>query len=96
MSKYQVGDRVELLVDHPESNSVLVAGDLGTVCYVSEYGDERRLGVAWDKGCGHSCDGNCEDLHGWYVYDDVVAPFDEGADGDMDVFSDEDIRSLFG
>lgn len=94
MRKYQVGDRVELLVNNPENNSALVAGDLGTVCYVSKSG--TRLGVSWDKECGHNCEGNCEDPHGWYVYDDVVVPFDEGIDGDMDVFSDEDIRSLFG
>lgn len=40
---FEVGDRVECLVDHPDNNVDIVIGSLGTVC-------EIREGGVWQSG----------------------------------------------
>jgi len=62
---FYVGDRVILNKEVP-GNLVLCVGDLGTVCSITTSGN---VGVAWDrydKYGLHSCEGSCEDGHGWY------------------------------
>ena len=77
--QYHVGDRVQLLVDHPCDNMVLRAGDTGTVVSVPKCID--RIGVCWevtqDKTHLHACDDNCVMGYGWYVGLDQVAPEEE-------------------
>ena len=65
---FQIGDRVRLLVNHPDGNDTLVIGCEGEVC------DTRfeRIGVKWDDGDSekhpfHACNGYCEYGYGWYV-----------------------------
>lgn len=66
---FQIGDRVRLLVNHPDNNESLVIGCEGEVC------DTRfeRIGVKWDDGDSekappfHACNGLCEYGYGWYV-----------------------------
>lgn len=42
-------------------------GISGTVCALRE--DGERVGVRWESNVnGHTCDGNCSDGYGWYVY----------------------------
>ena len=86
---FEVGDRVECIVDCPDDNEDIYAGYLGTVCEEPEdSGDDQWIGVCWDEDVGgHDCSGNCEDGHGWRVYasqlvlhqecDDKPFPFDE-------------------
>ncbi len=77
--RYHVGDRVQLLVDHPENQSALRAGDTGIVVYVS--GSTRRVGVRWDVERDtdylHTCNGRCEGGYGWYVDSCMIAPEEE-------------------
>lgn len=77
--RYHVGDRVQLLVDHPENQSALRAGDTGIVVYVS--GSTRCIGVCWeverDKDNLHACNDYCEDGYGWFVDSCMIAPEEE-------------------
>ena len=63
---FYIGDRVEAVVDHPESNPSIRRGSTGTVCNVSGY----VIGVRWDEPPerGHSCRNHCENGYGWEVY----------------------------
>lgn len=66
--KFEVGDRVEAILDHIEGNETLLRGDTGTVVRVWE--DGNTVGVCWDfpvKG-GHECGGYCERGYGWNVH----------------------------
>lgn len=80
--KFQVGDCVEAVVDHPDQNEHIHIGDTGVVCYII---DPYRVGIAWDKTLpnGHSCDEHCEYRHGWYVDTDTIRIPEE--DGDIDI-----------
>lgn len=66
--RYQVGDRVQLLVNHPDGNKVLMSGATGTVVHVSI---SFSVGVCWDVPRGtpgfHHCQHHCENGRGWYV-----------------------------
>ena len=65
----QEGDRVVLVRDHPDNNPELMAGDTGTVCLPWMENSDRWVNVEWDKEIsnGHTCDGRCENKHGWKV-----------------------------
>lgn len=66
--KFEVGDRVEAIIDHIEGNETLFMGDAGTVVKVWDGGN--TVGVCWDspvKG-GHECGGYCERGYGWNVH----------------------------
>lgn len=45
---FEVCDRVECLVDHPDNNVDIVIGSLGTVCEIRE-GMGMEIGVCWDS-----------------------------------------------
>lgn len=64
---FQIGDSVELLVNSPDRNYSLQAGDTGVVCGFRR--SQNNIGVRWDRRIinGHSCDGHCEKGYGWYV-----------------------------
>lgn len=73
---FQVGDRVVSLVDYPDDNINIMAGDTGTVCYVdgSDVGYSLiSVGVKWDKDVeGHSCGDTCEYGFGWNICSDEI------------------------
>lgn len=64
---FQIGDRVESIVDHPESSEEIVIGTQGVVCETS---GSTVVGVRWDIMLrrGHSCNGRCDKDHGWRVH----------------------------
>ena len=64
--RFEIGDRVQILVDHPYENPDIVSGDIGTVCEVVG----GIVGVRFDYRIsgGHTCDGNCEDGYGWQMF----------------------------
>ena len=71
--EYNVGDRVQLTVNHPYGNPDLRVGSTRTICVVRGGGD---VGVGWDEPVdgGHTCyvrdaDGvDCPEGYGWFVY----------------------------
>lgn len=93
--KFQVGDRVVLLVDHPDNNNYLVAGCTGTVCKVFTSIPDT-FGVDWDDDIeGHSCDGTCNDRHGWNVDVGDIERLVVRDITDEDLADMPDVRSLF-
>ena len=71
---FQIGDRVETVVDHPEGNPDIMVGMQGTVCELNTLEAIRFIGVMWDmpvKG-GHTCDHNCPNGYGWRVWPDRI------------------------
>lgn len=80
---YYVGQIVELLVDHPDNNKKLRAGDFGIVCNVEDFEGEI-IGVNWQRNIdGHSCSGTCEFGKGWNVGVKDIMP--TVADDDDDI-----------
>lgn len=71
--KFKVGDEVRLLVNAPEGNRDLKAGDFGVVCRISFTGN---VGVAFPalRGSkyGHNLHGEIADDSGWYVNPDKI------------------------
>lgn len=66
--RYQVGDRVVLLKDHPDNNEILFAGMMGQVCRADDGENHRWISVCWDEWVGgHSCSCACEEGYGWEV-----------------------------
>lgn len=62
---FQIGDRVRLIVDHPDRNGTLRIGHTGIICDQSE---ANNYGVEWDVFVGgHDCSGHCASGYGWYV-----------------------------
>lgn len=82
MSEFKIGDRVESTVNFPAFNDCIVIGDTGTVCHF----DYDRVGVSWDKviTTGHTCKGNCELGHGWYVRSTYIKICEEEDIKDID------------
>lgn len=66
--KFEVGDRVEAIVDHIADNETLLKGDTGTIVRVWEGGN--TVGVCWDFPIksGHGCGGYCGRGYGWNVH----------------------------
>ena len=71
--KFKVGDEVRLLVNAPEGNRDLKAGDFGVVCRISSTGS---IGVSFatlrGSGYGHNLHGEIADDSGWYVSPDKI------------------------
>ena len=88
---FQIGDRVEAVVDHPDDNECLICGDQGTVRDI-----DSNIGVEWDKFCyGHNLRGNAQDGHGWWVRpSDIRLSLEEQLE-DFPEFSADDIFNLF-
>lgn len=67
--RFNAGDTVVCLVDHPANNDFIMAGDTGTVVAYAN-------GIAyvdWGRNVdGHSCDGRCPYGNGWNVVDGKV------------------------
>lgn len=63
------GDRVVCIVDKPDGNEYILAGDTGTVLSDNDGSGTIWVRVRWDKANpkNHSCDGLCESGHGWKV-----------------------------
>lgn len=78
--RFQLGDRVEAIVDHPSRNNYIGIGDAGTVCDLPPL--VNRVGVKWDNAFpnGHVCSGHCKDGYGWYVGVEEVMLHDEMQD----------------
>lgn len=85
---FEIDDRVECILDHPDDNNDIVSGCIGTICQL----DDGRIGVCWDKRVarGHDCDGNCTDGHGWYVECEYIRVIETG---DFEV--DEEMLNAF-
>lgn len=64
---FEIGDRVECILDYPDDNGDITVGCTGTICCFSD--DDNSVGVCWDEKVsgGHDCCDNCEYGHGWYV-----------------------------
>lgn len=65
IKKFDVGDRVESVVEHPDGNQRIHIGSTGLVVRTTNAG---QVGVSWDDYvCGHDCFGKAQDRHGWNV-----------------------------
>lgn len=84
MTEFRVGDRVEAIIDAPDENYSIHAGDLGTVCKAGWI-----IGVRWDRPVdnGHDCGGTCEYGYGWNMLTDQIALYEEEAAEDIDEVS---------
>lgn len=90
---FHIGDRVSLIVDHPDGNDHLVIGSEGEVWTFAQYGSDR-IGVMWDQpDIGHDLDDGerpCEDSRGWWVDADMIIVIDQ-----TEISCDADVGSLF-
>ncbi len=69
--KFNIGDRVILLKDHPDSNEHLVEGDIGVVMGYTEY--SHWVHVDWGRDInGHTCDHTCKDGQGWDCEESIL------------------------
>lgn len=66
MSKYYVGQRIEVVVNHPDDNEELIIGDRGTIkrvmsnlTYAVSVEFDRPISGGWD------CNGYCKHGYGW-------------------------------
>ena len=87
---YEIGQRVELIIDHPDNNQSLVRGDTGTVVKVYGDGATQSIGVQWDKYVsGHDCTSDtCLGGHGWLVFCTDIVPEDVEIECDDLAFQD--------
>lgn len=76
--RFQIGDRVECIVDNPDFNTDIVIGCLGTVCKEKEKSDDW-IGVRWDNRIigGHDCHHACEKGYGWMTPPDYIQLLNE-------------------
>ena len=62
---YEVGQRVRYI----GSLATVEKGEEGTIVFIQSYPLYELAYVCWDKEkvMRHSCDGRCEERHGWNV-----------------------------
>lgn len=82
MLMFNVGDRVIFIAESDDDGGVEY-GQRGVVVDIDSYSSER-IGICWDEenDLYHSCCGNCDDNHGWYVDEDyltIESPDDIGS-----------------
>lgn len=70
---FNVGDRVVFIAERDGDDGVR-HGQRGVVVDIEAY-DSERIGICWDEEdvLYHSCCGNCDEHHGWYVNEDYLA-----------------------
>lgn len=91
---FNVGDRVECIVDHPDDNKLLLAGYFGTVCVLDS--GPHCVGVCWDEEIGgHSCWGACEYGHGWWMRPSEIELYQE-CDDEPFSFDEQEFKALLG
>ena len=80
---FKKGDRVQCLIDCPDDNQNIHAGDFGTVCYTPI--DRNYVRVRWDNYVnGHDCMGYCEYGYGWTVRKKDIQLYEEEAEEEID------------
>lgn len=93
--KFQVGDRVRLIIDRPDGGNVF-SGDEGIVRCINNDLFSRPIGVEFDRYIdGHDLymdEGLCKEGYGWYVYETEI----ELVDTEIQPPTDEELRSLLG
>lgn len=89
MMEFQVGDCVEATRSYPDGNPDIKAGDLGTVCRITD-----NIGVNWGKPVqrGHDCGHTCTHGFGWYVNRDEIRLYEP--EGTIDIEEDSFMRML--
>ncbi len=97
---FEVGDRVECIVDYPDDNEYIRIGCLGTVCEELEDDldglDDPSIGVCWDEYVGgHNCNGNCEHGYGWRVFASQLVLHQECDDKPFH-FDEKEFKELLG
>lgn len=87
--RFNIGDTVVCMVDHPDNNDFIMAGDTGTVLFC----DHGIVGVDWGRNVdGHDCDRRCPYGNGWNVKESKVELWTPDAPFDI---QPSDIESLF-
>lgn len=101
---FDVGDRVELLVDHPDGNDDLICGCCGTVTEDTGYDEAKSnwVSVCWDIEVAGGHDTGWPDLcpegHGWNVERSDLAfiPAFDDRDTEYDLESEQELMSMLG
>jgi len=101
---FEVGDRVELLVDYPDGNDDLVRGCCGMVTEDSGGGEREDswVSVCWDIEVAGGHDTGWPDLcpqgHGWNVERSALAfiPAFDDRDTEYDLESEQELMSMLG
>ena len=94
MYPFQIGDRVEAIVDFPADNTKIKRAMRGTICDFAD-GCNPPIGIRWDEHInGHHCNGHCEYGYGWYVFDYEICLCEETEDNLMYVAEDEEIHTM--
>ena len=88
-----VGDLVESIVDHPDGNSDIVIGSVGTICTLIEELGTQYAGVFWNVpiNCGHDCHHTCSDGYGWFMRLNEIQLVD---DQELPAFTSDDLSRL--
>lgn len=93
--EFHVGDMVELIVDHPDGNTHLYAGDVGRVCDI----DDSRIAIEFDTlegiGTGHTAAGIIPSGNGWWVdYDEICLVTDDIGDKDQTEITEDEFSAI--
>lgn len=91
----RLGQRVVFVEERDPENGVL-HGQLGTICCLDELYHKGCVGIEWDAANEryHNCMNTCDRKHGWWVPNEMVAPYDPDI-GEIQR-SDTAIESLIG
>ena len=94
--RYQVGDRVRCIKNHPDGNENIVIGYEGTVVGFSN-GGYRDIGVEWDGQVtgGHNFGSLISSYRGWYVTGEEIEPIPDFSPDDVDRAEIDDFLSEF-
>ena len=97
MKQFNVGDRVRAAVNHPDGNSYIEHGDIGTVIGLDDSWDVTTYFVEWDKFVGgHTCGGRCRSGYGWNADGEQIELAEDNQSIEYDAVSTNEIMVLLG
>lgn len=87
---FEIGDRVQCIVDHLDGKKSFPIGSTGTVVQLFH----RFVGVEWDEYIGgHTCGERAIKGHGWYVRYNQIELIEDEPEPDI---TDDDFMALLG
>lgn len=81
---FNIGDKVECVLDSPKGNESIAIGMQGVVCNIIK--SSPYIGVRWNERLvrGHDCQGACTRGYGWFVNARDIKHIDDGDEFDAD------------
>lgn len=90
MMGFQIGDRVEIMVNNPSNNPYIWSGDVGII---RGFGTSQCAVELDHFVSGHAGDGSCQEGYGWFISPKNLRLYKERPEEDIDEKSFLDILS---